>query len=186
MHGFAGELIGTCFLILTMFWSFTSFFADRSIEKFKGQNQFPLIMLIGLALFFVVAHSFSVESLWRYTLMLGVAADILVFMGLVVTLWSRAVLGKNWSSNVALKQNHTMITNGPYAYARHPIYTGALLMGSGIVIFIGSLGILITFIVATATLVVKSLQEERMLAKRFPAKYQSYKKRVKFLVPFVL
>lgn len=46
--------------------------------------------------------------------------------GLLFAVWARAHLGRNWSRSVTIKQDHEMITSGPYAVVRHPIYTGIL------------------------------------------------------------
>src|SRR5271155_5782786 len=46
-------------------------------------------------------------------------------------------LGRNWSANVAFKQDHELITSGPYSLVRHPIYTGMILMALGTVINLG-------------------------------------------------
>ena len=70
--------------------------------------------------------------LWPHNLTTGVIADVVTFLGLLLTLWARVVLGGNWSSGVAFKEQHELIERGPYAYVRHPIYSGVLLMFLGI------------------------------------------------------
>jgi protein-S-isoprenylcysteine O-methyltransferase Ste14 len=57
--------------------------------------------------------------------------------GLLFAVWAREHLGSNWSRSVTIKQGHELITSGPYAVVRHPIYTGILtgLLGMAIVIF---------------------------------------------------
>ena len=51
--------------------------------------------------------------------------------GLLFAVWARRHLGKNWSQAVTLKEGHELITSGPYALVRHPIYTGLLLGFAG-------------------------------------------------------
>jgi protein-S-isoprenylcysteine O-methyltransferase Ste14 len=46
--------------------------------------------------------------------------------GLLFAVWAREHLGSNWSRSVTIKQGHELITTGPYAVVRHPIYTGIL------------------------------------------------------------
>lgn len=48
---------------------------------------------------------------------LGIAITAL---GFALTLWARAILGRNWSANVTIKVDHELIRNGPYCYVRHP------------------------------------------------------------------
>ena len=47
--------------------------------------------------------------------------------GMLFSVWARRHLGKNWSQAVTVKEGHELITSGPYALVRHPIYTGLLL-----------------------------------------------------------
>jgi protein-S-isoprenylcysteine O-methyltransferase Ste14 len=47
------------------------------------------------------------------------------------TVWARVHLGMNWSGTVTVTEGHELITSGPYAVVRHPIYTGLLLAFGG-------------------------------------------------------
>src|SRR4029077_18501762 len=51
-----------------------------------------------------------------------IGAGITAF-GLLFSIWARAYLGSNWSGAIAIKQDHELITSGPYSIVRHPIYT---------------------------------------------------------------
>src|ERR1700684_746038 len=68
-------------------------------------------------------------GLWPFWL--GAAVTI---AGLLFAVWAREHLGSNWSRSVTIKQGHELITTGPYAVVRHPIYTGILagFLGSAI------------------------------------------------------
>lgn len=49
---------------------------------------------------------------------------LVVIAGLLLALWARRRLGRNWSGIPALKIDHELIRSGPYAFLRHPIYVG--------------------------------------------------------------
>jgi protein-S-isoprenylcysteine O-methyltransferase Ste14 len=55
---------------------------------------------------------------------LGAAVTI---PGLLFAVGAREHLGRNWSRSVTIKQDHELITTGPYAVVRHPIYTKSFL-----------------------------------------------------------
>jgi protein-S-isoprenylcysteine O-methyltransferase Ste14 len=186
MHGFVGQFIIACFVVLIVFWVVAALSAHQSVERYSGQNLLPLLVFISLILFFIFAPSPGIVKLWNYSRPIGIAADVVALLGLIVAVWSRIVLGKYWSSNVALKRKHKIIEEGPYTYVRHPIYSGGLLMIAGIVLLVGNLGIVLLFTAVAVILVVKSWQEEEMLTKRFPKAYPAYKSRTKFLIPFIL
>jgi protein-S-isoprenylcysteine O-methyltransferase Ste14 len=113
---------------------------------------------------------------------LGVS--ICVF-GLGTAIWSRKTLGDNWSQDVEFKQGHKLIVRGPYRFARHPIYTGHLLMALGTAIASGLLIAFIGAICFVAGFWIKLRQEERLLLAHFPEEYPAYKARVRALVPFL-
>jgi protein-S-isoprenylcysteine O-methyltransferase Ste14 len=62
---------------------------------------------------------------------------LLTAAGLGFAIWARVHLGGNWSAEVTVKHDHELIGSGPYALARHPIYTGLLLAFVGTAIVVG-------------------------------------------------
>jgi protein-S-isoprenylcysteine O-methyltransferase Ste14 len=73
----------------------------------------------------------------------------LTVLGLGVMAWSRIVLGRNWSAAVTIKKDHELVTSGPYATIRHPLYSGVLLAMLGTTVSFGKirgfLAFLLTF-----------------------------------------
>ena len=84
-----------------------------------------------------------------------------------------------------LKENHELIERGPYAYVRHPIYSGALLLVLGSAVLFGRLVNFEILGLLLIAFVFKSQQEEALLTKRFPEAYPEYKTRVKAFIPSV-
>src|ERR1700676_14918 len=58
----------------------------------------------------------------------------LVWLGVGIAIWARYHLGEYWSARITIKVDHQLIDSGPYAYIRHPIYSGILLalIGTGL------------------------------------------------------
>jgi len=78
-----------------------------------------------------------------------------------------------------------VISTGPYAVVRHPMYAGALILLLGTPVALGSLWGLVPFLFLLATIVWRLLDEERLLARDLPG-YQEYRLRVRYrLVPFL-
>ena len=115
-----------------------------------------------------------------------VAAAILCLCGLGFCLWARAVLGRNWSGTVTLKEDHELIVRGPYRLVRHPIYTGllAMLMATWMeqAHIAGMLGLIFVFV----SFWIKLNYEEDVMRNQFPKQYADYQERVKRIIPFVL
>jgi protein-S-isoprenylcysteine O-methyltransferase Ste14 len=106
--------------------------------------------------------------------------------GLLFTVWARLHLGRNWSGTVTIKEEHELVTSGPYALVRHPIYTGLLLALLGSALALGDWGGVLAFALAAAALWRKLRVEERWMRRQFGDAYQAYSQRVAALVPFVL
>jgi protein-S-isoprenylcysteine O-methyltransferase Ste14 len=106
--------------------------------------------------------------------------------GLLFAVWARRHIGRNWSATVTLKEGHELVTSGPYALVRHPIYTGLLLAFAGSALAIGEWRGIVATVIAFAALWRKLRLEERWMRERFGPAYASYSRRVKALVPFIL
>jgi len=94
-------------------------------------------------------------------------------------------LGSNWSAQVTLTENHQLIRSGPYRIVRNPMYLGILAGMLGTAVVIGELrGFLAAAAVLTA-LLWKIKVEEEILSRYFGESYQTYKKGVKSIIPFL-
>lgn len=189
-----GQFIGLCWAIFLVVWIVAAFFTKRTVERSASVWR---IVWVG-AVIAVVATLGSggktgawdrlphqLDFVWPYSPAIGILADAVTALGLLITLWARFTLGANWSGTVTFKQDHELITRGPYAFARHPIYTGLLMMLLGTVIINGHAFGFAILALGTFMLWLKARDEERMMIKHFPDAYPAYKARVKALVPFV-
>jgi protein-S-isoprenylcysteine O-methyltransferase Ste14 len=109
----------------------------------------------------------------------------MVIAGAALAVWSRLVLGGNWSGAIALKVDHELVERGPYRFVRHPIYTGLILMFLGTALLLGRAQALGACVLFFALHVWKFRKEEALLLQRFPVAFAAYKARTKALVPFV-
>jgi protein-S-isoprenylcysteine O-methyltransferase Ste14 len=83
------------------------------------------------------------------------------------------------------EREHRVITSGPYAYVRHPMYAGALLINVGAPLLLGSWWGLLAGVLFTALIGVRAVLEERTLTAELEG-YADYAERVRFrLVPRV-
>lgn len=110
---------------------------------------------------------------------------LLVLAGLAFALWARWHIGRNWSSTVAVKESHTLITTGPYRWVRHPIYSGMVLALFGTAMAIGEARGFIGAGLVLLGFVIKLLGEEARMRDTFPAEYDAYCRRTARLLPGV-
>ena len=105
--------------------------------------------------------------------------------GLLFAVWAREHLGSNWSRSVTIKQGHELITTGPYAVVRHPIYTGILAGILGTAIALSQVRGFIGFVLFFLMLWVKLRMEEQWMRSRFGEIYATYAHQTAALVPYL-
>lgn len=108
---------------------------------------------------------------------------LLTLGGIGLAIWARRTLGQNWSGIVTLKVDHQLIRSGPYAYVRHPIYSGILLAAAATAVTLGEwrgvLGVLIIVLAAVR----KARIEDAWLRKQFGREFEEYRRETPALVP---
>jgi protein-S-isoprenylcysteine O-methyltransferase Ste14 len=115
----------------------------------------------------------------------GALSVVLTAAGIAFAIWARFTLGRNWSGNVTVKEGHELLRRGPYALARHPIYSGALLAILGTSLAVGTVRAVLLVVPLVFVLRFKMRNEEELMAGEFGEEYAEYRRRVKGLVPFV-
>ncbi len=185
-------VVAACWAIFLVYWLVSASSVKQTAEGRGWRRWGWRIPIIVAALIFLllgrigVVARFAGERLWATTPPEGIAADALVVLGLAIALWARRILGSNWSSDPVIRERHELIERGPYAYVRHPIYSGMLLMLLGAAVLMARPAAFIALGIFVFGFWFKARQEEALLIRHFPDEYPRYRARVKALIPFVL
>jgi protein-S-isoprenylcysteine O-methyltransferase Ste14 len=107
-------------------------------------------------------------------------------LGLAFSVWARQHIGRNWSAMVTVKARHELVRSGPYAWVRHPIYTGLLAGFLGTAVLLDQWRGVLALSIALAALWRKLRLEERFMLETFGKDYADYRRRVRALVPGLL
>jgi protein-S-isoprenylcysteine O-methyltransferase Ste14 len=188
MNHWTGLFIGCCWIAWLIYWVGMAFTTKHTVERggFVGYRLVTIVTVVALIAAGRLLHVSSHSQLWHTKLALGVVTDCTVVAGVAFTVWARIALGRNWSAEVTFKQEHELIESGPYALARHPIYTGLIVMALGTAINYGRTLGFVLFVGLCGGLWWKARQEERIMSRHFPDSYPQYKTRVHAIIPFVL
>ena len=111
---------------------------------------------------------------------------VICVAGVAVAVWARLILGRSWGMPMSTHSEPTLIRTGPYAYVRHPIYSGILLAILGTALAAGQVHGLLAFALALVALWLKSRVEERWMQQEFGEQYTAYRASSWALIPFVL
>jgi protein-S-isoprenylcysteine O-methyltransferase Ste14 len=118
------------------------------------------------------------ELLARIAVVLGVS-------GAVLAVWGQRTLGRHWSVSARVLHGHRLVTTGPYAYVRHPLYLGMLL-------FLVAAGLAETTPAVVAVAIglylvgfaIRTRAEEQLMRETFGEEWERYRNRVPALFPF--
>jgi protein-S-isoprenylcysteine O-methyltransferase Ste14 len=124
-------------------------------------------------------HAFNTQTL------MGFIGFVFSALGIGLAILGRIYLGRNRGIPMSNKEGLELVTTGPYAFVRHPIYGGMILAMFGSAI--GQSVFWLLPLVAYGPFFIRSARsEERLCSEQFPERYRAYQKRTKMLLPFVL
>lgn len=139
-----------------------------------------LIIAVPLYLLFSPWMSWSQLSIPDWSRWLGVGVGII---SLPFLTWVHHTLGKHWTISLELRENHTLVTSGPYRQIRHPMYTVHIVYFLTWLLVSANLLLLINYLLTIILIFARIPKEEKMLLDQFGEEYRVYMKRTGRLLP---
>ena len=146
-------------------------------------------VILGVLEIATLALLVAVHGRWRFLPLqhdgVALAGAVLALTGALLAAWAKASLGRFFTPQLGVQADHRLITSGPYAIVRHPIYLGIIdfLLGSALywndVALLGVGLLFITYFVAQLRV------EERFFARHFGAEWDAYTARTPALFPWL-
>jgi protein-S-isoprenylcysteine O-methyltransferase Ste14 len=107
-------------------------------------------------------------------------ADIIATAGLAYAVWGLAYLRRSFS---IIPEARRLVTGGPYAFSRHPVYLGEIVAAVGVNLATGGLASALAVLYFVICEVLRMRWEEGVLARAFPDDYPAYARRVPRYAP---
>jgi len=109
-----------------------------------------------------------------------------LYLGIAVRLIAIRQLGRYFTVDVTIREDHQLMQSGLYKYVRHPSYLGACLSLLGLGLTMNNwYGLLAAFLPVFFTFVYRMNIEEKVLTERFGKQYEDYKLTTKRVFPFI-
>ena len=162
----------------------------RSKSRVTGKDRLTLPLLwavIGISIFvaFFLRAAFPQGRLPHPQIFYLIGLILFVF-GLIIRWVAIIHLGRFFTVNVAIADDHQLITTGPYRYVRHPSYTGTLLIFLGFgLCTLNFFSLAAIFLPITAAFLWRMHVEETALREAFGGSYGTYAAHTRRLIPLV-
>lgn len=111
---------------------------------------------------------------------LGIAFGCASF---ILYIWALATLGKEWSPYLQTRKNHQLVTTGPYARMRHPLYSAYILFMISITLLTANWFFVALLVASIFFLVRRIPMEEQILIETFGEEYKTYMQKTRGLIP---
>jgi protein-S-isoprenylcysteine O-methyltransferase Ste14 len=175
---FASEIIGA-FLIPKL--------RGRGTTRVRRDRGSAALILLTVWISLGIALSFGYGGILQLPDWFFYLGIFLMLLGIAVRQWAIAVLGRFFSLNVRVVDDHQVLDKGPYRWVRHPSYTGVLITFIGLSLAVQSLGaLLVLLIVFTISFGYRMRVEEKTLLTELDDNYANYMKRTKRIIPYVI
>jgi protein-S-isoprenylcysteine O-methyltransferase Ste14 len=175
-------------LLFVAYWAVAAVGAKRSASRRRWHREIGLRLVV-ILLIAALLQSQSLRQFLAETQRSASHSDILGWTGVALCLLgfslainARRYLGRNWGLPMSHKEQPELVTSGPYAVIRHPIYTGLILamLGSaiGVNMFLAPLLVLVG-----AYFIYSARREETVMLQLFPEQYAAYMARTGMFAP---
>jgi protein-S-isoprenylcysteine O-methyltransferase Ste14 len=116
----------------------------------------------------------------------AIAGSVLALTGALFAAWGKARLGRLFSPQLGVQEGHRLVTTGPYAVVRHPIYLGVIDFIIGSALYTNDVALLAVAFLFIIYFVAQIRIEERFFATHFGREWLEYQARTPALFPRVL
>jgi protein-S-isoprenylcysteine O-methyltransferase Ste14 len=186
-----GWLIFALWLTLVAYWCLAAYTGRAGIGRWIWWREIAVrlgFFALAVAASQVAVTGHASSDVPRYALsaspQVGATGVVLCVIGIGLVILARASLRRHWTVPAA-PASPELVTTGPYAWVRHPIYGGMLLAMLGSAIGQSVLWLL-PLAIYGPSFIRSARHEERLLLAQFPERYGAYMQRTKMLLPLVL
>jgi protein-S-isoprenylcysteine O-methyltransferase Ste14 len=152
------------------------------VERATGQR-----IILGVLEAATVGAWLLVRGRWQFLpeadLMVALAGAVLALTGALLAAWAKARLGRHFSPQLGVQQDHVLVTTGPYAVVRHPIYLGLVDFIIGSALFFNDVALLGVALLFVLYFSAQIHIEERLFERHLGAEWREYRQRTPALFP---
>ncbi len=181
------------FYISMAAWFLSEFLYKRILKSAKDDRKDKdrsSLNILWLAIPFSIAASIAVSNLSSFSITNGnwifYLGEAFILIGIILRFVIIRSLGKYFTVDVTIRQDHKIKKDGFYRYLRHPSYAFSLLTSLGLGLYLNNwLSLALAFIPPFLAFAYRINIEEQALIQQFGKEYTEYRKKTKKLIPFL-
>jgi protein-S-isoprenylcysteine O-methyltransferase Ste14 len=181
------------FWIIWVIWCASEILLNRILHSGSGdkkdqdQGSIRIIwIMIALAISLGIIFSAKIMVPISNLLLFPYIGLIIIIVGMIFRFISIWTLGRLFTVDVTIRENHKIKKDGVYKIIRHPSYSGSLLSFIGFGISLNNwLSLIIVTVLITIALVHRINIEEKILTEQFGSDYLNYKENTYRLIPWI-
>jgi len=155
------------------------FMPDEQAIRHEGVGLFAsrvilFITLIAVLVLYAIQHPWMQSLDFYLPAWLRWLGFIIGLLSIALMIWVELELGRQFSPQLQLRQEHQLITSGPYSRVRHPLYTALDAFGLSLALVSANWFFIAFFILSLLGLTLRVPKEERMLLDQFGDQYRTY------------
>ena len=164
-------------------WQIAALWRDKpTVQAPRGDYRIHFLMIAaGMILMYGVIPAHQ-PLLWSVSPALGWSMIALTAAGIAFAWWARITLGRLWSGGIERMVEHRVVDTGPYAFVRHPIYTGLIAGAAAMAVLQAKPWPVLGAALFTLGFALKAKVEERFLEREIGG-YEAYRRRVSMILP---
>lgn len=157
-------------------------------EKIVSKNQFIETFTMGAVIIIILNVLQLNIFVYQPDVIVRVYCLIYGLIFIIISLWmhikAKIEIGKFWSNQIEIIQDHKMITTGVYSTVRHPMYSSLIIwLFSLDVIFLNYSSFILTIFLFIPMMFIRAKNEDKELQKIDKTGYSIYSNNVKLLLP---
>ncbi|MCS3530193.1 isoprenylcysteine carboxylmethyltransferase family protein [Chryseobacterium sp. JUb7] len=182
------------FFTFSMFvWFLSEFLYKRLLKSGekdpKNKDKFTLNIL-WIAILFSIAASVTLSYFTKFPIVhrswIFYIGESFILIGIIFRFIIIRSLGRYFTVDVTIKQDHQIKKEGFYRYLRHPSYAFSLLTSLGLGLYLNNwISLFLAFIPPFTAFIYRIKIEEQALIEQFGDEYLEYRRKTKKLIPFI-
>jgi protein-S-isoprenylcysteine O-methyltransferase Ste14 len=179
---FAGVFVMRIYFSLKVRQAGERLMPDREAVEREGRGMFVFRVVMGFVLLGWLTL-YAINPIWMKVLSVpfpywlrwfGFASGL---ASLGFWSWTQVALGKEWSPQLQLRKEHNLVTTGPYARIRHPLYTAMIGYVTSIALITANWLFVVFAIIAASATFARVPKEEQMMVEEFGEEYKAFMQR---------